>query len=101
MYHAGPAPLVRGYGPAQELPSRPLGYRLDERGRGSASWLAAGWHWHSWAAGSRVGWLEVTKGSLNHLRALDPAAGSWSACQRWVLEGKSGGSDDGGGCEAE
>ena len=99
-YPAGPAPLARGYFPAQELRSRPLGYRLDARGRGSASWRAAGWHWHSWAAGRCVGWLEVPKGSLNHLSALTPAAGAWSACQRWVLEGKSEGSDDGGGFEA-
>ena len=40
------------------------------------------------------------QGSLKHLRALTPAAGSCSACQRWVLEGKSEGSDGGGGCEA-
>jgi hypothetical protein len=100
MYPAGAAPLARGYGPAQEPPSRPLGYRLDARGWGSAAWRAAGWHWHSWAAGRRVGWLEVPKGSLNHLRTLTPAAGSWSACQGWAVEGKSEGSDDGGGFEA-
>ena len=47
-----------------------------------------------------MGWPEVHKGSLKHLRALTPAAGSVSACQRWVLEGKSEGSDEGGGCEA-
>ena len=100
MYPAGPAPLARGYFPDQELISGPLGYRLDARGQGSASWRAAGWHWHSWAAGRCVGWLEVTKGSLNDLRTPNPAAGSWAACQRWVLEGKSEGCDDGGGFEA-
>ena len=42
MYPAGPAPLARGYVPAQKLLSRPLGYRLDARGQGSASWRAAG-----------------------------------------------------------
>ena len=47
-----------------------------------------------------MGWLEVPKGSLNHLRTLTPAAGPWSACQGWTLEGKSEGSDDGGGFEA-
>ena len=47
-----------------------------------------------------MGWLEVPKGSLYHLRALTPADGSWSACQGWTLEGKSEGSDDGGGFEA-
>ncbi len=99
-YPVGPAPLALGYGPAQELLSRLLGYRLDARGQGSASWRAADWHWHSWAAGRCVGWLEVPKGSLNHLRTLTPAAGPWSACQGWTLEGKSEGSDDGGGFEA-
>ena len=99
-YPMVPAPLDLGYGPAQELISGPLGYRLDARRQGSASWRAAGWHWHSWAAGRCVGWLEVPKGSLNHLRTPNPAAGSWAACQRWVLEGKSEGCDDGGGFEA-
>ena len=99
-YPMVPAPLALGYGPAQELLSGPLGYRLDARGQGSASWRPAGWYWHNWAAGRCVGWLEVPKGSLNHLSALTLAAGSWSACQRWVLEGKSEGSDDGGGFEA-
>ena len=100
VYPVGPAPLARGYFLAQELLSRPLGYRLDARGQGSASWRPAGWYWHNWAAGRCVGWLEVPKGSLNHLSALTLADGSWSACQRWVLEGKSEGSDDGGGFEA-
>jgi hypothetical protein len=80
MYPAGAAPLARGLRPAQDLPSRPSGYRLDARGRALAGWWAAGWHWHSLAAGRRVGWLEVPKGSLNHLRTLTPAAGSRSAC---------------------
>ena len=79
-YPMVPAPLALGYGPAQELLSGPLGYRLDARGQGSTSWRAAGWHWHSWAAGRCVGWLGVPKGSLNHLRTLTPAAGPWSAC---------------------
>ena len=89
VYPVGPAPLARGYFLAQELLSRPLGYRLDARGQGSASWRPAGWYWHNWAAGRCVGWLEVPKGSLNHLSALTPAAGAWASCQRWVLEGKS------------
>jgi hypothetical protein len=61
---------------------------LTSRGR----WLAgaAGCHWHRWAAERCVGWLEVPKGSLNHLRVLTPAAGSQSACQGWALEGGSG-----------
>ena len=99
-YPMVPAPLALGYGPAQELLSGPLGYRLDARRQGSASWQAAGWHWHSWAAGRCVGWLEVPKGSLNDLRTPTPAAGSWPACQGWALEGMSEGCDDGGGFEA-
>ena len=99
-YPMVPAPLALGYGPAQELLSGPLGYRLDACRQGSASWRAAGWRWHSWAAGRCVGWLGVPKGSLNHLRTLTPAAGPWSACQGWVLEGMSEGSDDGAGFEA-
>ena len=56
MYPAGAVAVARGYGPAQEPPSRLLGYRVDARGWGWAASREAGWHWHIWAAGSCVGW---------------------------------------------
>ena len=96
MNPAGAKPLARGHGPAQEPPRRPPGYRLDARGIASAGCWAAGWHWHSWAAGRCVGWLDVPKGSMNHLITLNPAAWPCFACQGWVLEGNSEGSGNGG-----
>ena len=100
MYLAGAAPLCARLWACPRAAESASGQPAGGRGRGQAGWRAAGWNWHSWAAGSCVGWPEVHKGSLKHLRALTPAAGSGSACQRWVLEGKSEGSDEGGGCEA-
>ena len=100
MYLAEAAPLCSRLWACPRAAESASGQPAGGRGRGQAGWRAAGWNWHSWAAGSCVGWPEVHKGSLKHLRTLTPAAGSCSACQRWVLEGKSEGSDGGGGCEA-
>ena len=98
MYLAEAAPLCSRLWACPRAAESASGQPAGGRGRGQAGWRAAGWNWHSWAAGSCVGWLEVHKGSLKHLRSRTPAAGSCSACQRWILEGKSEGSD-GGGCE--
>jgi len=47
-----------------------------------------------------VGWLEVPKGSLGHLRTLTHAAGSMPARRGWAMEGNSSVSGAGAGFEA-
>ena len=87
MYLAEAAPLCSRLWACPRAAESASGQPAGGRGRDQAGWRAAGWNWHSWAAGSCVGWPGAHKGSLKHLRTLTPADGSCSACQMGALEG--------------